>query len=151
MNQMNNELSDIQLAIINHLHFTKKVSESTYVSNHPAPGVVRSSGGMTFHGQLKHEMHIMSAAAPGGAWYSSGKMFIEDEKTILEIRSVKSVIRRITDKETYTYYHCDPEFPDNLISMLEKVAINHIRAEKISNSRMWGKFYRKNRQLRITS
>ena len=137
------DLTDLQVSIIHHLNYQKKIREGIYLRNTPHVNVIRETS-MMYGGQGINEMNIMVGLTPGGAWFKAGSISVESDRIILSTANVYSVVYstdRPYDRAIYPY--AEPGFPDNLIEQLDQIAINYIRANSISRKRAWNQKRRK--------
>lgn len=134
INLTQNTMTDIQQAIIDELTMRAKLAKELYICI--------SATFFREHSQKPNELSVHISPAEGGAWKCIGLITINDDNTTAAIITVHGITRHTNQKETRTYYHCDPEYPQNLKDLIIKAAHNADKAFKISNNRSWARYRR---------
>lgn len=73
------------------------------------------------------------ARAEGGAWSMYATLDVQNFHTTVSIKRVNGIINHKFDMADFVFEHCDPDFPDNLITFLRKGAIRAQRAFDIGS------------------
>lgn len=144
--ESSHNLTDMQLAIIAHLHYMKKVSDGVYLALAPYVAAVLDSSFQN-NGQQVHEINIMAGLAAGGVWHCAGRVFVNQDAAVVHTKNVKTVFfRRSLPDDVRTFDYCDPEFPDNLTSFLDLTVTNYLRVSRLAHHRTWERWRRKHKE-----
>lgn len=96
-----------------------------------------------YEDKLKRSMMIHVARCGGGAYYQAGSINVDESAVTLSVKSVKAVHYRRHDREEFRFDIASPTLIEDVSAMLDRIAVNHLKVEDLSNKRSWSRHKRK--------
>jgi len=99
------------------------------------------------YNQLRDYQFICSVSeCSGGAWQQFATGEVHDEHITVKIKTVFGIMAHKSINEEFSFYTCDPSFPDNVINFLHEAARNAKHTFRLSHKRGWAKHTRNMRK-----